>query len=339
MKTELKIVETQPPALLVEVRGEVVHSNAETFREYVRKWLAGFKSELKSDADFAQAEADAKLLKEHERAVASAKEKALADAEQLNGLFQLLDGTSEEIRQARLNLERQITKNKEAVRSEIIETGLAAVLNGHGGRFRVQFEEAAKGKRSFETMRAAVEATAQKVNAVIAANIALLDAHAQQQGCVLIPDRKSLEVWETPALVEAELARRIEAHKAEAERKRLEAEAAQARKEAEEARKREQAAKAAPAPAPAPATVETPESIPYIPNNPNMCAQEVAARAEEAKETPLGFDGEWEQWLNTVRESMAPLKTARNLLSEPVAVAKAARFALAVGAAWKEMVS
>src|SRR5690625_391524 len=194
-------VETLPVALEIEVKGEVVVSNADEFRAMVRTWIEGFNTGLIEDEDFARAEQDVKRLKEAESEIKAAKERALEQAEQVNALFAVLDETSEEVRQARVPLERQIKARREEIKSEILDEAAGVVVTA--------------------------------ANTLIKANTEVLDAFAKEHGRELIPDRRQIET-KSAEWVEVELQRRLEAKAAEEERRKAEEE----RRKAEEERRR-----------------------------------------------------------------------------------------------------
>lgn len=331
---EKPIQEPQLPALEIEVRGEVVTSNAAAFMSAIREWLGSFKTDLQTDEDFAEAEANAKLLSEKEKAITAAKDKALADAEQLHDLLKTLDDGSEEIRQTRLTLERQIKAKKEEIREQIIADAVAEIVNGHGEKFRSNLVNALKGKRSLSSIREAVGVVVTTANGQINENRQLLAAHHAEHGNDLIPDRKALELTATAAQLETELNARVERRKAAEAQRKAEAEAAAARAELEEQKRKAAAAEAA-----AKQAQEAPHAPAQQPE-----AQKVADRPVQTQQ-PTGdiptpaTSPVWEEWLDAVVAALSPLKAAREQITNPVHKAKAEAFAEAVRVAYKEMVS
>lgn len=305
--------------LTVQTRGEVISSNVDEFRELVRDALSRINLELKSDEEFGQAELDVKALKGAEDAVKAAKEKALADAKQLQALFDALDDTAEEIRLPRLELEKLIAARKEEVKNEILTEALARLECAprlRAGSFGKGLKEALKGKRTVDSMRKALEVLVITHNAMIAKSSSALDAFVAEHGPELVMDREDLEV-RTPDAVEAELRRRLELKRAEETRKRLAAEAEQAK--AEIAGMKREAAEAKKPPLPPIGVSTTPR------------------RESKPVTLELGVSAEWEGFKAKVIAAFAPVKEARAGLQSPENIAKAAAFAEAVGRAWKEV--
>lgn len=314
--------------LVVKTRGEVIQSNVGEFRQLVREALSTINRDLKSDDDFGRAEQDAKRLKGAEDAVKQAKAKALADAQDLQALFAELDGAAEEIRQARLDLDRQISKRKVEVKAEMIADAMGSI--DCAPRLRERFARdlavAQKGKRTIDTIRAALNDAVAGINDQINEARIVLATFAQQEGTTLIPDRDELEL-RNPESLDAELRRRVDNHRAEQERQRLRAEAEQARRDAEDAR-RAQATPCTPAPAPdapaanvaPPRADEPPPRIGFIP-------------VGGSRET---VDQEWARFRDHVMAAFAPLKDARANLKHSANQVRAMLFAKTVTEAWRQ---
>ena len=183
--------------LIIETRGEVIASNVDEFRELVRGALADINRELKTDEEFGQAELDVKALKGAEDAVKAAKEKALADAEQLNALFRALDETGEEIRAPRLELEKLIAKRKEEVKTELVTEALGRLDCAPRLRASVfgrSLQDAIKGKRTLDSMRKALDVTVTTHNAMIGQCRIAIDTFTWEHGKELVLDAEDLEV-------------------------------------------------------------------------------------------------------------------------------------------------
>lgn len=300
--------------LTVETRGEVIASNVDEFREMVRTALEAINREPATDEEFGQAEQDVKALKEAETAVKEAKDKALADAEQLNALFQSLDDTSEDIRQARLELDKVVKAKKAEVRETLIadaaeEIDLDLLAGEKLSLFRDELELVVKNKRTLASMGKALDACVKIVNRRIRRSRAILDEFEEAYGREMILDRAELE-RKTPEQVEAELRRRFELASAEeekrtarAEAEKAKAEAAAARDEAEEARK--------PAPLPEAKKVDS------LPTGPSPAA-------------------EWAGFETAAMVAFKQLKEARGKLRHEENIERVNRFAGQVNAAWKE---
>ena len=113
--------------LTIAITGKITASNFSEWKQSLIDVVKGSKRELTSDEDFVQADADVKNLKAGEDALAEAKDKALEQAAEINQLFTDIDEVSTEARDARLNLQSQIKKRKEEIKTQIIDGGLVAI--------------------------------------------------------------------------------------------------------------------------------------------------------------------------------------------------------------------
>jgi hypothetical protein len=313
----MKTATPQPLSLTIipaiEVRGEIITSNFGEYRAAILEGVASINLALTTDEEFGQADLDAKTLTSVEGALKTCKESCLAQAVQLQALFDEIDETSEEVRKARLDLENQIKKRKEEVKSELIEEALATYdIDPRDARkqFLPGLQNAIKGKRTLDSMRAALIVYATTTQAVIGKCRELLDSFEKAHGATMTQDRSALELRK-PEELEIELRRRFEAKKAEDERKRLEEEAAKAKAEAA----KKQAA-AVPAPQ---LRQEGPEPIKVPPLDPDPAATE----AEE-----------WQQFEQSVLTALAGLKPLRESLRHQKNISRAQVFANAVNQAW-----
>jgi hypothetical protein len=309
--------------LTIETRGEVIASNVDEFREMIRAGLTNINRVLKTDEEFGQAELDVKALKGAEDLVKSAKEKALADAEQLNALFRALDETGEEIRSPRLELEKLIAARKEEVKAELITEYMGKLDCAARLRFPTfgrSVGDAVKGKRTLDSMRKALEVTVKTHNAMIEKSRTAIASFVRAHGSEIVMDREDLEV-KSLDIVEAELRRRFEAKRAAEEQKRLQEEAAKAKAEIA-AMKQEAAAPDRPA---APANV-----VPMVPPKP----PKIGGIPTGSKAPAVTADAEWETFAKKVMEAFVPLRAAREGLTIQANKDRAEAFAQAVGAAW-----
>lgn len=321
------------PLLVIEAKGEIVSSNFAEFAEQVRARLAEFNTDLRTDEDFDQAAADAKIIAGAEAALKAAKEKALADAEQLHALFAQMDDLTGELAKARLSLTKQINEQKEKVKASIIEAELTQLECDKSMRetFRPFIAEATKGKKNFQTMREATSVARTICNDKIGRAKRMLDEFVAEHGETLLPDRRNLEVTDPTALV-GELRRRVEAAAAQAEAKRLREEAEKAKREAAEARAKaeEEAAKR---------EVERIATTTPEPREEPAMAEPGPATESTTAEVEAGIDRlvEWNEFATVVKDVFAQLKPARALLMDPQNISRAAAFALLVNQAWKEV--
>ena len=215
--------------LNVQVRGEIVHSNLSDFCEGVRSYLAQIQRDLKTDADFGLAEVQVKHLSDTEAKVKLTKEKALAGALPLQQLLSALDDAAGEIRDARLNLEKQIKTRKETLKGELIAEYVAKIVHPWRDCYERNCQEAVKGKRTIETMRSALEKVSDGANKLLAENRATLAAFDKDHREILLEGKVRMEMeLEDPALLVQRLGSlvtqaRLAREREEAERKAKEA--------------------------------------------------------------------------------------------------------------------
>ncbi|MEG1741143.1 MAG: hypothetical protein RR250_07470, partial [Akkermansia sp.] len=223
--------------LVVEAKGEVLSSNLDVFRESVRENLLLVNRDLRSDEDFGQAELDVKGLKFAEEVVKEAKRKALEDAEGLNAFFVALDESADEVRQARLELEKLIKERKEKVKKELVEEAVGALDCDFSlrSRFNGVFDSEVKGKKSVDSIKKGLARAVALCNGSIRESREVIAFFKAQYGDHSVPDELSLEVMNA-SVVKVELQRRAELKRADEEKARLVEEAAQARREAQVAR-------------------------------------------------------------------------------------------------------
>ena len=335
------------PLLVIEAEGKVITSNFAIFAEKVRARLGEFNTNLRTDEDFDQAAADAKAIAGAEASLKAAKEKALADAEELNALFGQLDSLSEELATARLSLTKQIEAQKAKLKADIINTSLTQLDCDPAMRegYRGAMEAAIKGKKSFATMREAVRIQVKIANDAVARAKKAIDAFEAANNTVTM-DRRELEV-KSIEFLDGELRRRTDALKAQAERQRLEEEAVTQRAAAEKAR-----ADLAEANKPPQAPPMTRSAGPARPpgeelpwgSSPPPAAPQVTGRvcSLAGGSTPAvvpddGDDGgrEWQGFRAKVIPAFGVLKSAREALLHVENRRAAARFAEAVNTAWE----
>lgn len=322
MSEQLEII-----PLNVSAKGEVLSSNLAEFRASVKTVLDSISLTPETYDEFGRAEQDVKMLKGAEDAVKSAKKKALEDAQSLYEFFNALDESSEEIRQARLTLERKIADQKEKIRTDLVKAAserLDCPARLRQKAFGRLMEEAIKGKRSIKSIETSLDIVVANANAAISANREMIRQFADEHGEKLILDAEDLEVQST-VYVESELRRRVDAARAAEERARLAEEARLARVEADQAKTKLKEQGKPPVP-PSPAAI-------------NMTAFEpepVQAKALAHSPAQVGEEEEWRQFKAAVFDVFAQLREAREKLIHTANKCRVAYFANSVNKAWKE---
>ena len=236
------------PALRIEVTGMVTASNLAAFREHAMAVFGGIKTDLQTDADFADAERTVKWCKEVEDKLDAAKQHALSQTASIDELFRTIDAIKEEARQKRLTLDKLVKAEKENRKAEIVakaQRELSAHIAALQGRIGVlvsvgsNFGEAVKGLKSLDSMRDKVSTAL--ANAKIEANAIAdrIDANRKTvEDMSLMPDFAQV-CTKAPDDFAALYAMRKQ-QRADAEAKRLEAERERIRRE-EEAKARAEA--------------------------------------------------------------------------------------------------
>ena len=197
--------------LIIRLTGEIKNSNFDDWKTELIAQIHSIKKELVTDDDFVTASAQVKSLKTAEKSLVNAKQSAIEQASEIQQLFSAIDEISEEARQARLSLERQIKKRKAEIKSEIIEYGVNLVsefIENQNDDFksidhktyldRQRFEQAIRGKASTKGMNKAVNALFEEIKKEILCrindiqtNCSLMNNIPNEQ-MLLFQDRQSL---------------------------------------------------------------------------------------------------------------------------------------------------
>jgi len=230
------------PAVRIELTGKVTASNLAEFKAKAMAVFGGISRDLKTDEDFANAEATVKWAKGIEDKVAAAKESALSQTESIDALFKTMDEISAEARRVRLDLDKLVKARKEAIKGEIVAEGVAAFaahirsLNAampanYMPQIPADFGGSIKGLRTIDSIRNAVDTElanakirANEIATRIQTNIGQIDA---ANAPMLFADMATL-VLKAPDDLAAVIAQRVAAEQArlEAERERIRAEEA-----------------------------------------------------------------------------------------------------------------
>lgn len=106
--------------LILNVKTNVVAQNVADFATQIKAYLAGINIVLKTDDDFAQAEADCKDLKAIEDNTRAAIKAVLEGNADVAKLVATAEASAEELRTTRLQLEKLVKAQKAQVRADII---------------------------------------------------------------------------------------------------------------------------------------------------------------------------------------------------------------------------
>jgi putative phage-type endonuclease len=109
------------PALVANIRGEVVATNLPTFKAAAEQFIAKIKTDLKTDEDFANAEATVKFCDAAEKDLERAKAAVIAQTATIDGLMRTVDHIKEQLRSKRLMLEKLVKTKKEQIKESILK--------------------------------------------------------------------------------------------------------------------------------------------------------------------------------------------------------------------------
>lgn len=116
----------QLPALSIQIKGEVSLTNLPKFTIDAEKYLAEINIDLKTDQDFANAEAQAKDCREIAKTLELNKRAALAQTADIDELMRTIDHFKEKFNGAGLALEKMVKSEKENIKIGIMNTAVAA---------------------------------------------------------------------------------------------------------------------------------------------------------------------------------------------------------------------
>lgn len=156
------------PALRIELTGAVTASNLGEFKNTALAAIRAVNRELKTDQDFADADASVKWCAEVESRLAAAKEHALSQTTSIDALFKAIDDISEEARKVRLELSKLVSSRKEQIRAQIVSAAIAkgaehiGALNDRIGKALMpvvpaDYAGAVKNKRTLSSLKDAVD--------------------------------------------------------------------------------------------------------------------------------------------------------------------------------------
>lgn len=176
--------------LTIVLSGVIEKSNFDEWKTDLIEQIRSVKTELKTDDDFASATKHVKQFKAAEKNLKKAKQSALEQAAEINALFEAIDTVSEEARQARLTLDRQIKKRKQEIKDDFVAEGIAKVKAfiaeqseayqsiDHSAYLDEEiFEDALSGKASTKGMSNAIAKTSASIKESITAQAAVVDAN------------------------------------------------------------------------------------------------------------------------------------------------------------------
>ena len=160
------------PALSILAEGRIIRSNLADYIAGARAIVAGIKTTLVTDNDFADAEKTVKWAKTAEEAIETSKAALISQTADIGTALNQLDALKEELRGVRLKLDHAVKQEKEARKREMVDRALDAFrehidrLQGEisgifpGVLFSVPqpyFGDAIKGLRTISSIRNALD--------------------------------------------------------------------------------------------------------------------------------------------------------------------------------------
>lgn len=240
----------QLPELRIELTGLVTASNLDVFKTRALSVIDGITTDLQTDEDFAGAEKTVKWCKAVEDRLDDAKQQALSQTSSIGALFKALDEIREMTRTKRLELDKAVKSQKDAIRMRMVletKTELLQHLNALNARLggtymplmRVEFGDVIKGLKSVASMQQSLKTVLdrEKIQANEMADRIDGNLKASAEHRHLCPDLTQTAVMDAESF-QIMLEQRIAAHE-----KRMEAE--RERMRADEERKAEMKAQAA----------------------------------------------------------------------------------------------
>jgi len=151
--------------LILRIEGSVQKNNLPEFKEEALAMVKAANVPLVTDDDFSNAEKTVKNCKEAEDAISIAKHNALRETADIAALFESLDEVSNELRNTRVSLDKQIKKEKVERKKALVDSfcsDLSVVISDlnlsqkHAIVDRKLFDDAIKGKRTLSKMSEAL---------------------------------------------------------------------------------------------------------------------------------------------------------------------------------------
>ena len=112
----------QLPALNINIKGEVLSTNLDVYKETALEFISNINTELETDQDFADAEAMVKFCKNGESELEAAKKNALSQTSSIDQVLKTVDFIKEELRSKRLQLERLVKTRKTEIKESLLKS-------------------------------------------------------------------------------------------------------------------------------------------------------------------------------------------------------------------------
>ena len=225
---------TEPQALSIVIDSQIADTNFEEWKAPLLAVIQTANKTLQTDEDFVTADADVKTLKAGEDELKAAKELAIKKAQDVFKLFEAIDEVVGAASSARLSLQKQIKERKAQIKAEAVDKAVAdlkefldtcneVLVRREGEKLlaqaRAHFEDAAKGKRTVETMQKAIDVSMgvfvskfKQRDSMITVNLEIIAARAETHPA-LFTDKETLACTLDLDEIKATINSRLEKYK------------------------------------------------------------------------------------------------------------------------------
>lgn len=157
----------QLPAVDVRVESSIIATNFDVFAERATAFLDSITTELETDQDFADAEANVKACKRAESELDGAVARILSSSEDVNQLINNISALKDKLKSTRLTLDKAVKSEKDLRKSAILNAAKGELIEFcdrlendlHGARIPVEFNaQVIKGLSSLASIQNKVDA-------------------------------------------------------------------------------------------------------------------------------------------------------------------------------------
>lgn len=189
--------------LVIKLTGVVDSSNFDEWKKDLIFQIRSTNTELVSDNDFSKATKQVKSFKSAEKLLKQAKQSAIDQAESIQNLFSAIDDITEEARQARLSLERQIKARKLEIKNQYIQAGINEIevfindqvdelkyIDTSNFTDRSRFESAVSGKAGVKGLKNAIDKLCSVIRSEISAQV--IDVNNNKAKIYSLPEEQKI---------------------------------------------------------------------------------------------------------------------------------------------------
>ena len=120
------------PTLNIQITGGVTKTNMDDYKSFALTFIENIKTDLKTDDDFANADALVKFCGYAEKELEAVKKAALSQTADIADLFATIDTLKAEMRTRRLMLDKLVKSRKQMIKEEVVQ-GANATFARHIG--------------------------------------------------------------------------------------------------------------------------------------------------------------------------------------------------------------